>query len=70
MVTGDSPVTALAIARKCNIITEKTANEISEEEGISLTNAIKRSNALVIHGDLITKICLDEDGMPEAEKGR
>ncbi len=30
MVTGDQPVTALAIARQCNIITQKTVNEIAE----------------------------------------
>lgn len=26
MVTGDQPVTALAIARQCNIITKQTVN--------------------------------------------
>lgn len=31
MVTGDQPVTATAIARQCNIIRDKTADEIAEE---------------------------------------
>lgn len=39
MVTGDQPVTATAIARLCNIITEKTVNEIMEEKGIPFEEA-------------------------------
>lgn len=31
MVTGDQPVTATAIARQCNIVLDKTANELAEE---------------------------------------
>ena len=70
MVTGDQPVTAAAIAKQCNIISEKTANEIAEEEGISFEEACKKSNAVVIHGDLLTKMARDDDGKPEEEKGR
>lgn len=39
MVTGDQPVTALAIAKQCNIITQKTVNEIAEEQKISFEMA-------------------------------
>jgi len=28
------------------------------------------SNALVIHGDKLTKMAIDEEGLPEGEKGR
>lgn len=36
MVTGDQPITAAAIARECNIISEKyTIGEIMEKEGVS-----------------------------------
>jgi sodium/potassium-transporting ATPase subunit alpha len=70
MVTGDQPVTAAAIARQCNIITEKTANELSEETGISFEEAVRRSNAIVIHGDRLTKMALEDEGLPESEKGR
>jgi hypothetical protein len=28
------------------------------------------SNAIVIHGDMITMMTIDEDGLPESEKGR
>ena len=69
MVTGDQPVTATAIARQCNIILEKTANEIAEEEGISFEEATKKSNSIVIHGDRLTKMAIEEEGLPESEKG-
>jgi len=40
MVTGDQPVTATAIARKCNIITGKTANELAEELDCSFEDVL------------------------------
>ncbi|CAK59780.1 unnamed protein product (macronuclear) [Paramecium tetraurelia] len=70
MVTGDQPVTATAIARQCNIITEKTVDEIMIEKGISFEEAFHQSNALVIHGDKLTKMAIDDEGLPEDEKGR
>ena len=70
MVTGDQPVTATAIARQCNIVLDKTANELSEELGISFEEACKMSNAVVIHGDRLTKMAIDDEGLPESEKGR
>jgi sodium/potassium-transporting ATPase subunit alpha len=61
MVTGDQPVTAAAIARQCHIITEKkTVNEIAEEEGKSFEEAFLESNAIVIHGDELTKMALED----------
>ena len=72
MVTGDQPVTATAIARKVKIFDEgvKTANEIAEEQGISLTEALSKSDAVVVHGDLLTQIMKDELGLPAAERGK
>ncbi|CAD8084939.1 unnamed protein product [Paramecium sonneborni] len=70
MVTGDQPVTAASIAKQCNIITEKTVNEIADEEGISFEEAFHRSNAIVIHGDSLTKMMIDDEGKPESEQGR
>ncbi|CAK77664.1 unnamed protein product (macronuclear) [Paramecium tetraurelia] len=70
MVTGDQPVTAAAIAKQCNIITEKTVNEIMEEKQMTMEDAFHLSNALVIHGDLLTKMALDDEGLPESEKGK
>jgi sodium/potassium-transporting ATPase subunit alpha len=40
------------------------------EEKISFEEACKRSNAIVIHGDRLTKMAIDDEGLPEAEKGR
>ncbi|CAD8185836.1 unnamed protein product [Paramecium octaurelia] len=70
MVTGDQPVTAAAIARQCNIITEKTVDELMQEKGISFEEAFHQSNALVIHGDKLTKMAIDDEGLPEEDKGR
>lgn len=28
------------------------------------------SNALVIHGDRLTRMAIEEEGLPESEKGR
>ena len=70
MVTGDQPVTAAAIARQVNIIIDRTANEIAEEDGISFEDACKQSDAVVIHGDRLTKMAIDDEGLPESEKGR
>jgi sodium/potassium-transporting ATPase subunit alpha len=60
MVTGDQPVTAAAIARTCHIIREKTVNEIAEEQGIGFEDAFGMSNAIVIHGDDLTKMSLED----------
>ena len=69
MVTGDHPITATAIGRQVNMIPQnKTANEISEEEGISLEDAIKKSTSVVIHGDLILKASAEDEGLPEGIK--
>lgn len=56
MVTKDTTNSAEAIARKCNIIWDKTANDLAEVMDISFEDAVKKSNSLVIHGDRLTKI--------------
>lgn len=70
MVTGDQPVTAAAIAKQCHIIREKTVNEIAEERKISFEEAFPMSNAIVIHGDELTKMSLEDEGLPESEQGK
>jgi sodium/potassium-transporting ATPase subunit alpha len=71
MVTGDQPVTATSIARQCHIITEpKTVNEIAEEQKISLEEAFPLSDAIVIHGDQLTQMALEDEGLPESEQGK
>jgi len=70
MVTGDQPVTAAAIARQVNIFgrDEKTVNQIAEERGISLNEAFDKSDAIVIHGDLITQATREDELLPESKK--
>jgi sodium/potassium-transporting ATPase subunit alpha len=71
MVTGDQPVTAAAIARECNIISEKyTVHELMKKENISFDEAFSRTEALVVHGDEITKMTLEDEGLPESEQGK
>lgn len=70
MVTGDQPVTAASIAKQCNIITEETVNDIAEREGKSFDEVFHRSDAIVIHGDQLTKMALEDEGLPESEQGK
>jgi len=72
MVTGDQPVTAAAIARKVNIFDEsiETVNEIAERKGVPLESVIDESDAIVIHGDLITEAMKEDETLPESERGK
>jgi sodium/potassium-transporting ATPase subunit alpha len=65
MVTGDQPPTAAAIAKQIGIIRLKT-NEDLKEEGYTAEEALKKANAIVIHGDMITKAF--EEGDEEGEE--
>lgn len=65
MVTGDQPPTAAAIAKQIGIIRLKT-NEDLKEEGYSAQEALKKANAIVIHGDMITKAYEEGDEIGEA----
>ena len=72
MVTGDQPVTAAAIARKVNIFDSDvvTVNEVAEERGIPLQEAMQYSDAIVIHGDLINEAMKEDELLPESERGK
>ncbi|KAG9396843.1 Cation-transporting P-type ATPase [Carpediemonas membranifera] len=62
MVTGDHTVTAKAIAKQVNIITQKTLDEVAEEKGVAEDSLdYSAANAIVIHGDTIRQI--DDDGL-------
>ena len=52
-----------------NIISEKTVDEVAREEGISWEEAYDKANAIVIHGEKITKAMEEEllSGIPEEE---
>ena len=45
-------------------------NEIAESEGITFEDAFHRSNAIVIHGDKLTRMAIEDEGKPDSEKGR
>ncbi|OMJ72751.1 hypothetical protein SteCoe_28732 [Stentor coeruleus] len=65
MITGDQPLTATAIAREVSIVTSKqTANEISEEKDIDLYLALNNSDAIIIHGEELSKIVEQDKNLP------
>jgi sodium/potassium-transporting ATPase subunit alpha len=70
MVTGDQPITAAAIAKKCNIISEKTVAEVMEETKLPFEQAFRKANAIVIHGDELAAAMREDEGLPEEERGR
>ena len=70
MVTGDQQLTAASIAKKIGIFEEKTSVEIAEEEGISYELAVEKANAIVINGEMLTQAAVEDDGLPESEKGK
>jgi sodium/potassium-transporting ATPase subunit alpha len=70
MVTGDQQLTASAIAKKIGIFEDKTSLEIAEEQGIPYEEALDQAEAIVVNGDLLTKVELEDEGLPEKEKGK
>ncbi|CAG9330062.1 unnamed protein product [Blepharisma stoltei] len=68
MVTGDQPLTAAAIARQVHIITQaKTVNDYVEE-GMDWEKALELSDAIVIHGDMLTKAHAEDAELPFNEQ--
>jgi len=66
MITGDHPHTAESVAKQCNIITSsRTANEIAEQEGIPLEDALRKAKSAVVTGDMIAHSIID---IPDAPK--
>ena len=64
MVTGDHPLTAEAIARKCNIITTATRREVAAEYGVEedqVPLSDPNVQALVVTGAMIDHIQTDEE---------
>lgn len=64
MVTGDHPVTALAISRQCGTITQPTAYDYAFEHHIELTDVPAHIKALfkatVITGDELRKMSIND----------
>lgn len=55
MTTGDTHLIATPFARELGIISERvvTVNEIMNAQNISLDEAMEKSEAIVIHGDML-----------------
>ena len=75
MVTGDQPVTAAAIAKKVNIITEGPNTIVNVdliEQGMDPDEAFERCTAVVIHGDDLAMKSSHEGALDDndPEKGR
>ena len=73
MVTGDQPVTAAAIAKKVNIITEGSRVNVDLiEEGMDEETALQICDAVVVHGDELARKHAAEEQYDDddPEKGR
>ena len=69
MVTGDQPLTATAIARQVSIIQQaKTCNEIAEERGVHFTSVLDESDAVVVHGEELSKFVEEDKDLPFEEQ--
>lgn len=65
MITGDQPLTATAIAREVSIITcKQTANEISEENDLDLYLSLEKSDAVIVHGEELSRIVEQDKHLP------
>lgn len=60
MITGDQAPTAATIARKINLITHKTYDELMDE-GLGEAEAKAKARAVVVHGDNLQKAIDNED---------
>jgi len=69
MVTGDQPPTAAAIAEKVNIIKhpKMTYDYLKNQGGLSDAEAMAKSTGIVIHGDDLAKLQLEEEKKGLAE---
>ena len=70
MVTGDQQLTAASIAKQIGIFEDKSSMDIYEEEGIPYEQALEKAEAIVINGDMLTKVAIEDEGLPENEKGK
>ena len=69
MVTGDQPLTATAIARQVSIIQQaKTCNEIAEERGVHFSSVLDESDAVVVHGEELSKFVEEDKDLPFEEQ--
>ena len=70
MVTGDQQLTAASIAKKIGIFEGKTSVDLADETGMPYELAVEQSEAIVINGEMLTKAAVEDEGLPESEKGK
>ncbi|EGR31207.1 P-type alpha subunit family protein, putative [Ichthyophthirius multifiliis] len=63
-------LTATQIAKKSHIITMKTQLDIQKDLNIPPENAIIDAQSLVIDGDQLAKQIIQEEGLPDKQKGK
>src|SRR3990167_6207769 len=70
MVTGDQQLTAAAIAKQIGICEEETSVEYQERVGCSYEEAVEKSRAIVISGEMLSAAYQEDEGLPENKKGK
>ena len=70
MVTGDQQLTAAAIAKDIGIFEDETSVEFQDRIGCSYEEAIEKSRAIVVNGEMLTKAYQEDEGLPENKKGK
>lgn len=45
-------------------------NEIAERTNRTFEECFSESNAIVVHGDMLTEMALGDEGLPESEQGK
>ena len=70
MVTGDQQLTAAAIAKDIGIFEDETSVELQERIGCSYEEAVEKSRAIVVNGEMLTKAYQEDEGLPDNKKGK
>ena len=71
MITGDQPITALSIARQCNIVTGTTATELAEKQKLSdFEDVLDECDAVVINGNMLDNALSEDERLPLSERGQ
>jgi len=71
MVTGDQQLTASAIAKQIGILEGTSSIDLWEKYPERDYNmCVNDSQAIVVNGDMLNEAYLEDDGLPENEKGK
>ena len=70
MVTGDQQLTAAAIAKQIGIFETETSVDFQEKFGGSYEEAVEKSQAIVINGEMLAQAYQEDEGLPENKRGK